>query len=89
MTELKLFPVLFSPGLRSQLVALGCPEFVRWDALNDGWAYHNHSQNLTQLAARGGLDPTELVAVIEKRQWRRIPLEEAVAFIKRYTPGAT
>jgi hypothetical protein len=87
MTELKLFPVLFG-SLRASMRALDCPEFVRWDALNEAWAHRNHSQTLERLAQRGGLDPTEIVANIEKRQWRAMRTEDAVEFIKRYTPGA-
>jgi hypothetical protein len=86
MTEVKLFPVLFSSASERLLRGLGCPEFVRWDALSEGWAYQNHDQSLARLAERGGLDPTELVANIEKRQWRNMPMNAAVEFIKRYTP---
>jgi hypothetical protein len=89
MNELKLFPVLFPSGLRSRLIALGCPEFIRWDALNEGWAYQNHDQTLQRLAQRGGLDPTEIVANIEKRQWHNMRLADAVEFIKKYTPAAS
>lgn len=86
MSELKLFPVLFSSSDRRLLETLGCPEFVPWSALNEGWAYQNHTQTLKRLAERGGLDPTEIVANVEKRQWRNMPLEDAVAIIKKLAP---
>jgi hypothetical protein len=82
VNELKLFPLILRPADR----ALGCPEFIRWDALSDGWAYQNHSQTLERLARRGGLSPCEAAAVIERRQWRRMPDAEAVEFVKRYAP---
>lgn len=83
MTEIKLFPLLLSPTDR----ALGCPAFIRWDVLNDGWAYQNHSQTLERLAQRGGLSPCEAVANIERRQWRAMPAAEAVAVMKLHAPA--
>lgn len=68
------------------MIELGCPNFVRWECLSEGWAYQNHSQTLTRLAQRGGLDPSELAANIEKREYKKMSLEDAVAFIKKYTP---
>lgn len=44
-------------------------------------ARKNHSQTLRRLAERGGLDPTELAAVLEDREWRSMPLHEAWAAI--------
>lgn len=55
-----------------------CPAFVRWDSLNEEWAQKNHSQSLEELARRGGLDPTEVVANVEKRAWRNMGMAEAV-----------
>jgi hypothetical protein len=42
-------------------------------------ALANHSQTLERLAERGGLDPTELVAVLEDRPWRTMTQIDAVA----------
>jgi hypothetical protein len=83
----RLFPVLFSTTDEDELRALDCPRAVPWVALNDGWAYQNHDQTLERLAQRGGLDPTEIVANVEKRQWRNMPLGEAVAFLKKISTG--
>lgn len=86
MNDTRLFPVLFSISCREELRALDCPKFIRWDALSDGWAYQNHSQTLERLAQRGGLDPTELVANLERREWKNMSLAAAVAIIKKHAP---
>lgn len=70
----KSFPVLHAKG--------DCPKFVRWDALNEEWAQINHGQSLETLASRGGLDPTEIVANIERRRWSSISYSSAVESIK-------
>lgn len=82
MNELKLFPLILDAIDRK----LGCPEFIRWDALSEGWAYQNHDQTLAALARRGGLSPCEAAANIERRQWHRMTHEAAVEFVKRYAP---
>lgn len=40
-------------------------------------AQRNHYQTLDRLAQRGGLSPCELVAVLEDRPWRAMPLDAA------------
>lgn len=40
--------------------------FIRWDCLNEEWAWKNHSQTLERLAQRGGLSAKEVVMNIEK-----------------------
>lgn len=82
MTDVKLFPLILDAVDRK----LGCPEFIRWDALSEGWAYQNHGQTLAVLASRGGLSPCEAVANIERHQWRPLSHEAAVEFVKRYAP---
>lgn len=69
---MRAFPLLTYPPLPP-----GCPQALRWDALNEEWAQRNHSQTLTRLAERGGLSPCEAVANIERRPWR--PMRDAAA----------
>lgn len=38
----------------------------------------NHRQTLERLAERGGLSPGELVAVMEGRDWRSMPIDESL-----------
>ncbi|KKN03889.1 hypothetical protein LCGC14_1103200 [marine sediment metagenome] len=40
-------------------------------------AKKNHNQTLAELESRGGLDPTEILAIIEDRKWKDIDLQEA------------
>lgn len=61
-----------------------CPRFIRWDALNEEWAQNNHGQSLERLAERGGLDPTEIVANMDKRPWFNMDLETAVQVISYF-----
>ncbi len=52
---------------------------VPWDAVapHERQAQRNHSQSLARLAERGGLSWTELLAVLEDREWTA--MDEAVA----------
>lgn len=74
----KMFPVLLGYGDRQRLRA--CPWSVPWAFLapHEGWANANHGQSLEQLAQRGGLDPTEMLAVVEHRRWRGMWIDDAV-----------
>ena len=51
------------------LKRLGCPRWVPWAlvAPHERRAERNHRQSLEQLNHRGGLDPCELLAVLEDR----------------------
>jgi|HubBroStandDraft_2_1064218.scaffolds.fasta_scaffold25282_10 hypothetical protein len=80
----ELFPLQLEPGDR----ALGCPEFILWESLSGGWAYQNFGQSLAVLARRGGLAPQEAAACIERREYKSMPREEAVALMKLHTPTA-
>lgn len=40
-------------------------------------AFTNHSQSLERLAARGGLSPCELVAILEDRRWHAMDAGDA------------
>lgn len=67
MTDEKRFPVLASTHReRAALEALGCPRSVPWSfvAPHEAQALENHEQTLERLAQRGGLSPSELVAVV-------------------------
>jgi hypothetical protein len=56
------FPVMDSPILKS----------VPWSLVgpHEKQALANHGQTLARLAERGGLDVTELAAVLEDRPWK-------------------
>ncbi len=80
----RMFPVLMNMHRREWL-ALGCPEAVPWSLLapHEARAMRNHGrQSLETLSRRGGLDPTEMVAVIENREWHPMSLVAAVARLK-------
>lgn len=68
MASEREFPVLWpwDRERHAQLVALGCPRSVPWSlvAPHERQARANHSQSLERLAERGGLSPSELVAVL-------------------------
>ncbi len=50
---------------------------VPFSLLSEDQAQRNHSQSLKRLAERGGLGHCEMVAVMERRPWRRMPNAEA------------
>lgn len=67
MTEERRFPVLRGTQReRDELERLGCPRSVPWAfvAPHEAQARMNHDQTLERLAERGGLSPSELVAVV-------------------------
>lgn len=67
------FPILmhWDAQVRERWLALGCPESIPWSLVQDHEerALLNHGQTLFRLAERGGLDPAELVVLIEGRHW--------------------
>ncbi len=46
-------------------------------------ALKNHNQTLERLAERGGLSLCEAAAIAEKRSWRAMTTDEALAALKR------
>lgn len=58
------------------------PLAVRMDMLNEEWAQHNHGQSLSHLAERGGLDPSEILAIIERRPWSQMTSMVALDLIR-------
>lgn len=81
------FPILMSWRLAdhvSEILATGGHVLVvalPWALLepHERQARHNHGQSLKGLASRGGLSHCEAVAVLEDREWRKMPLPEANA----------
>ncbi len=75
MTHERQFPILrgFGPE-RDKLVRLGCPRSVPWVlvAPHEKQARLNHDQTLERLAQRGGLSPSELVAVVRGEGLRTV-----------------
>jgi hypothetical protein len=80
------FPVL-QPQTRAdaaRAIAAGTPRDVPWSLLapHEQRALDNHDQTLERLAERGGLAPCEMLAIIENRRWRSMPLEDAIDLLK-------
>lgn len=73
MSEERRFPLLL--GIlreRDELERLGCPRSAPWSfvAPHEAQAQANHEQTLERLAQRGGLGPSELVAVVRGEKIR-------------------
>ena len=81
-TSERRFPVLLTHRPRSEV--LGCPTTVPWALLapHEERAHRNHDQTLERLAERGGLDPSEIVALVEERKWMSLELPEAIDRLK-------
>lgn len=76
------FPVLWQGKFTYliRLQELGCPRSVPWAFIEPHreWCLKNHSQTPEQLFPRGGLAPSELLAVIEHRRFRSMTPEDEV-----------
>lgn len=87
--EKKRFPLLLSEGpRRTELLALGCPRDVPWEmvAKCEADCQNNHGQSVETLASRGGLDPWELMAVMQGKRWREVsylPASDVVSWLKK------
>lgn len=58
---------------------------VRMDLLNEEQAMRNHGQALATLAQRGGLAPSEALAIAEHRQWQATRSEiDALKMLARH-----
>jgi len=70
LARMKMFPVM------GQLRTVA---YVPFDLVkaHEGQARTNHSQTVQGLADRGGLDCSELAAVLEDREWHHISTEDA------------
>lgn len=67
------------PGYYDSDPDFGAPRFVPWEfvAPHEETAGINHDQTLARLNERGGLCPSELVAVLEDRDWHPMQDQEA------------
>lgn len=85
---MKHFPVLpnYMPP-RERKNYEDCPKSIDWEFLEPHrrQATKNHYQTLERLAERGGLSADELVAVLEDRPWRDMPLRDAINRLKQLT----
>lgn len=72
---MKLFPILTQQGPYAGRTRT----LVPWEWVEPHWAQakKNHGQTLERLAERGGLSISELAAVLEDREWRRMEDEDA------------
>ena len=68
------FPILTPYSRMDKYAGLGLPRGVPWSFIepHEAQALRNHHQSLQQLARRGGLDISEMAAVISGRTWRQI-----------------
>lgn len=63
---------------REWMPLLGTCLAVRMDFLHEDQAQKNHGQSLERLAQRGGLSPTEALAIAERREYKSKGLIEAL-----------
>lgn len=54
---------------------------VHFDLLSEEWAQNNHSQSLSRLAERGGLSADEMLAVMDRRDYKRMSEFDAMCGI--------
>ncbi len=52
--------------------------YVHFDVLDERQAQRNHGQTLARLRERGGLGPSEALAIAERRSWRQTNIPEAI-----------
>lgn len=57
-------------------------------ASHEAQALANHDQTLERLAQRGGLDPTEAVAVLQDRPWRWMDFKVADTLLRQIVARA-
>lgn len=79
------FPVLFSEKERRAFPL--CPRHVPWAMLapHDAQAQRNHGgQTLARLAQRGGLDPVEMVSVLDGRDYPDAEVRADAARVKAW-----
>jgi hypothetical protein len=71
-----MFPVLWQGDRKylARLEELKCPRNVPWDfiAEHEEQCLTNHGQTAQRLSERGGLAPSEMVAVIERIRFRHM-----------------
>ena len=62
---------------------LGHPLAIRAELLDADQAMTNHGQTLERLAERGGLSLSEAAAIVDRRRWRELTADDAMAALKR------
>jgi hypothetical protein len=85
----EMFPVLFDPYGRDKMKTVldagvrMMPIQVPFKMLepHERQAQKNHSQTLRGLAGRGGLAWSEMAAVLQDREWSKMPDREAIKII--------
>lgn len=82
------FPVMWPYNQeRIRLYTLyNCPRYVPWGLLrlHEAQCMKNHLQTVNVLAERGGLDVSELAAVLDDLPWKQILVSDAVSCITRH-----
>ena len=80
----RAFPMLITGEERRRHAGVAFPRYVPWMLLapHEEWARNNHSQTLERLAERGGLGPDEMMAILEHRRWRSMPMLDALAQVE-------
>lgn len=80
-----MFPVLTTRAVREAHPL--CPRSIPWVLLTDcePRAQSNHQQTLAVLASRGGLDPLEMVCVLDDRPYPFKDLRENPRLIEKLT----
>lgn len=58
-----------------------CPKAIPMALLDEATALRNNNQTLECLAQRGGISPSEAVALIEKRRWCEMDVDEATQYL--------
>ena len=74
------FPIMRTFGVDTK--GRGMPRLIEWSCLSEEWAQRNHGQSVDELARRGGLDLTEAAAIIQRRAWRPMLIEDALDVIE-------
>ncbi|KKL76346.1 hypothetical protein LCGC14_2045840 [marine sediment metagenome] len=70
-------PILISQ--KTMRIALkNCPDFIPMICLDANQAIKNHDQTLDRLRQRGGVSPSEALALIQHRAWHPMLHQEAV-----------
>lgn len=76
------FPVIVPRDRKGREIEV-CPTSVPWSLLEShrARASRNHGQTLEELAARGGLAPNEIHAIVHDQKWRPMDAAESVAWL--------
>lgn len=86
-----MFPYAWMPKGDARIAAqMGCPRSIPWSLIrrHEKQVQRNHYQSAARLAERGGLAPSEAVAVLEDREWCHMSIESAVTQLKELLNGS-